>query len=78
MKRGKGLVPYSYPSFARHHVERYTRIGDVRVRYCALIHTYACAHTRTRNARAMARTRMYLGTATYGRCIALMYVVMHY
>lgn len=81
-EREKGLVPYSYPSFARHYVERYTRIGDMHIHEHAIahscIHTHARAHTWTRNARAIARTRMYVGTVTYGRCIALMYVVMHY
>lgn len=60
-KRGKGLVPYSYPSFARHHAERCTRIGDMHICEHAIAHSYI--HTRvraranTRNARAIARTR---------------------
>lgn len=43
----EGLVPYSYPSFARHHVERYTRIGDVHICEHAIAHSYTHTHTHT-------------------------------
>lgn len=44
------MDPHSYPSFARHHVERCTRIGNartcVRVRYCTRVHTLKHTHAR--------------------------------
>lgn len=75
---GRGLVPYSYPSFARHHVERYTRIGDARVRYCALIYTRARARAYAERTCDSAHEDVSRHRHIWPLYIALMYVVMHY
>lgn len=40
------MVPCSYPSFARHYVERYTRMGDAHIHASTLLHTHTYTHTR--------------------------------